>query len=142
MNRKRQVQTSIRRTKRTVLTALVQVRFRDGETLLLSKEPERRIGAIYVAGYGIECALKARLCTERRVDTLPPEFARHDLHRLAESTTAWVNLEKRRDWHDAFVYLCSEWDVSMRYAMYPYDSTRVRKFIEKAKEFTKWLSEN
>ena len=33
-------------------------------------------------------------------------------------------------------------DFPMRYAMRPYDPSQVRKFIEKAKEFTKWLSEH
>lgn len=142
MNRKKEVRTSIRQTKRTVLTALVHVRFRDGETLLRSGEPERRIGAIYVAGYGIECALKARLCVENRVDTLPPQFAHHDLQRLVECTDIWPCLKTNREWYNMFVFLCSEWNVSMRYAMRPYDPLQVRKFIEKAKEFTKWLFEH
>ena len=49
-----------RPVKVTVLKELVHVRFRDGEALLKTGEQQRRIGAIYVAGYGIECALKAR----------------------------------------------------------------------------------
>jgi len=121
---------------------LVHIRFRDGEALLRTGEPERRIGAIYVAGYGVENALKARLCAEQRTETLPREFAHHDLWRLARRASVWPELQGNREWYDLFVFLCSEWDVSMRYVMYPYDSTRVRKFIEKAKEFTKWLSEH
>jgi len=133
---------SIQQTKRTVLGALVHVRFRDGETLLSSNEPERRIGAIYVAGYGVECALKARLCAERRADRLPRQFAHHDLRRLVECTSLWPRLKADRQWFGLFVSLCSEWAVSMRYAMYPYDPSGVRRFIEKSKEFVKWLSEN
>jgi hypothetical protein len=128
--------------KRTVLTALVEVRLRDGEALLRSGEPQRRIGAIYVAGYGLECALKARLCQDRRAAKLPREFAHHDLRRLAECSTIWPVLKVDKQWHRAFTSLCSEWAVAMRYAVRPYNPTEVRKFIEKTREFTKWLSEH
>lgn len=141
-NRGRRVKMLGEGTKRTLLAELVHVRFRDGEVLLRSGEPERRIGAIYVAGYGIECALKARLCMERRVEKLPPEFKHHDLQSLARCTSAWRQLEDDRNWLARFTSLCEEWNVSMRYAKYPYEAPRVISFLQKAKEFIKWLSQN
>ena len=144
MRRKRAQRISASRhmPKRTVLTALIEVRLRDGEALLRSGEPQRRIGAIYVAGYGLECALKARLCQDRRAVKLPREFAHHDLRRLVESSTVWPNLKNNKQWLDTFRALCSEWVVAMRYDVRPYDPTAVRKFIAKIREFAKWLSEN
>ena len=131
-----------RPVKVTVLKELVHVRFRDGEALLKTGEQQRRIGAIYVAGYGIECALKARLCDDRRVRRLPAEFRHHNLRKLAERTALWPAIEGDPRRRSLLTFLVSEWEVSMRYAMRPYEEPQVRSFLERAREFAKWLSEN
>lgn len=128
--------------KQTVLRALVEVRFKDGEALLKTGEPQRRMGAIYVAGYGIECALKARICSDRREFHLDRSFHHHDLRKLAETTALWPDLKGDRDRLSRLTYLQSEWYVTMRYAARPYDANTVRRFINQAREFVRWLFEN
>jgi len=125
--------------KQTVLRALVEIRFKDGEALLKTGRPQRRIGAIYVAGYGVECALKARICFDRSARYLDREFHHHDLRRLAEATSLWPRIKRDPSRLGRLRYLQSEWHVTMRYAARPYDPSTVRDFITRAREFTRWL---
>ena len=110
--------------------------------MLKTGQPQRRMGAIYVAGYGLECALKARICSDRSERYLDREFHHHDLRRLAEATLLWPRIERDRSRLDRLRYLQSEWHVTMRYAVRPYDPSTVRDFISSAREFTKWLFDN
>lgn len=129
----------LRGPKRTVLRALSDVRFADGEALLKTGHPERRMGAIYLAGYGIECALKARICADRGDSYLDPQFFHHDLRRLAEATTVWGRIQSSQQRLETLTYLQGMWDVSMRYAQHPYSPAEVRRFIQRGREFVRWL---
>jgi hypothetical protein len=128
--------------KQTVLAALVRVRFADAETLLKTGIPERRNGAMYMAGYGVECALKARICAERGEDHLDKEFYHHDFRRLAENTSKWRNLSASDEWRRTLDTLQSLWEVQMRYTMRYSDPNTVRRYLEMARSFTTWLLRN
>ena len=128
--------------RQTVLRNLVSIRFADAEVLLKTKIPQRLHGAIYMAGYGIECALKARICGDRGQDRLGQEFWHHDLRRLAQETHKWAALPADDPHRDALVVLQTAWDVQMRYALPNRKRTEVRRFIEEAKDFTTWLLQN
>jgi hypothetical protein len=121
--------------KASVLLALSAIRFADGEALLRTERPERYGGAIYIAGYGVECALKARICHDLRQVSLPEKFWRHDLVWLAERTRFRCRVRADRQVSDRLRWLAGEWFVSMRYQRYPYDRARVRVFIQRAREF-------
>ena len=125
--------------KQTVLRNLVSIRFADAEALLKTKVPLRLHGAIYMAGYGIECALKARICADRDQDWLEQQFWHHDLRKLAQVTRKWAALPADDPHRDALVVLQSAWDVQMRYALPHRKPTEVLKFIEEAKDFATWL---
>ena len=125
-----------------MLKHLEQLRFKDAETLLRTGIPERRNGAIYLAGYGVECALKAKICVDRGDYQLDSKFFHHDLVRLATETCKWKLMSLKKDaWYGRLFYLQTMWFVEMRYEVRSHDKEKVRQFIEKAKEFTKWLSE-
>jgi hypothetical protein len=132
--------------KQTVLRNLVRIRFDDAEALLRTNVPQRRNGAMYMAGYGVECALKARICDERGEQRLDPEFSHgrrgHDLAWLAENTNRWSGLPGGDPHRDILRDLQGQWDVAMRYTSPYRDPSAVRKFIEKAKDFTTWLLRN
>jgi hypothetical protein len=124
----------------TVLRDLVRVRFADAEALLRTRVPERRNAAMYMAGYGVECALKAQICVTRDDDCLPAQFFHHDLRRLAEATDKWPAMSGANPQHlDRLTYLESEWRTAMRYAKRNYGYADVVSFIGKAREFTEWL---
>lgn len=140
MTRKRQCyerSESDRGPKRVVLCALVETRFHDGETLLKTGQPQRRNGAVYIAGYGLECALKARICVDLQLDRLPRKYWHHDLLRLAETTTLWPSMAANRDMLDSFKTFVAEWVVGMRYEKVPLEAHATLKFINRARSFAK-----
>lgn len=128
--------------KQTVLRSLVTIRFADAEVLLSTKVQQRFNGAMYMAGYGIECALKARICADRREDHLEKQFRHHDFRRLAEKTQKWAELPEHDTHRETLVVLQTEWDVHMRYEVPYRNADEVRKFIGKARDFTTWLLQN
>ncbi len=131
-----------RRLKGTTLQQLGELRLADAWVLLKAKAPKHRNGAVYLGGYSIECALKARICRDRGADTLPPEFYSHSFHFLAEKTTLWPKLQSDERIMQLFVYLESEWAVQLRYHMRVLDPHHVRNFLNKSKDFTQWLFVN
>jgi hypothetical protein len=128
--------------KQTVLRQLVVIRFADASALLNTRVPQRRNAAMYMAGYGVECALKTLICVTRGQDQLEPQFFHHNLWRLAEFTSRWSDLSATGLGRDRLVYIQGEWEVAMRYGVCSYDPRRVLKFIIRAKELTRWLLES
>lgn len=130
------------RLKATVLRNLVQLRLEDARTLLLSEDPRRRNGAAYLAGYAVECALKARLCADRGELFLDPEFYVHDFVGLARRTQLWPEIETDQRVQQLFAQLDTQWSVHLRYAAGHLDAQDVRRYIEKAEAFCRWLFAN
>lgn len=116
--------------------------FKDGEALLKTGEPQRRNGAIYAAGYGVQCALKARICLDRGKVYLDQTFHCRDLRRLAEAAALWPAIERDRHLTNRLTHLYGAWRVTLRCASRPYDPHAVRVFIGRAREFAQWLFEN
>lgn len=83
--------------KQSVLRGLSKIRLDDGQALLKNGSAQRRSGAIYIAGCGVECALKARICAARGEDDLDPQFCPHDLRRLAEATDRCPEIEQDQE---------------------------------------------
>jgi hypothetical protein len=117
---------------------LVNVRLDDAWALLRTGQPQRRNGAIYLGGYSVECALKARICEDRREKYLDAELFTHDLHLLAAKTSRWARIQKMQQ----FEYLESEWSVTLRYKQRPLEAEQVKEFLSKAKDFGIWLFGN
>jgi len=128
-----------RRIKATVLRALVELRLDDAKALLSAESPRRRNGAAYLAGYAVECALKARLCADRGELLLDPEFYVHDLDGLARRTRRWPDIEADQRMHQVFRQLDAHWSVRLRYATGYLDAGDVGRYLERAQVFCRWL---
>ena len=77
---------------RTTFQDLAEQRYSEAKSLLASGRPS---GAYYLAGYAIECALKAKIAAEFRAETIPSlslvrDIYTHDLNKL-------LNLSGLRD---------------------------------------------
>jgi len=122
--------------------SLSRIRIRDGEALLRTGQPERYGAAIYLAGYALECAMKACICADKKCKCLPAEYWHHDLMALARRTVWWNLADVGRGLHGRLASVAAEWDVTMRYSVVPYTARDVLEFIatvtELSKEFAPW----
>jgi hypothetical protein len=123
---------------------LAYARLEDAEVLLraaqTTRKPQRRVGAVYLAGYAVECALKARICYERQVEILSPQFYTHDLRWLLEMTGLSLRAKGEQAFWRAFSYVQVHWSVALRYQMPSLDAQKAREFLDKTKEIMSWLS--
>jgi hypothetical protein len=123
--------------KVTVLRSVAGIRFRDGQALLRTGNPERFAAAIYLAGYGLECALKVGICEDRQFVRLPRDFWDHDLLALARETRTWSVFATDRQRPNRLLVLAGVWSVSMRYDLRQYHHRDVHNFIVQAKDLSK-----
>ena len=103
---------------------------------------------MYLAGYAIECKLKAKLMYQSRVLTLQKlegqlgvDFKIHNLSELGVRLLGWKHALKdekfKRDW--GVVRL---WSVSWRYDRELSDSISAKKFLASVDQVLKWLENN
>ena len=93
---------------RTNLQTLAALRIREAQALLRAKEYS---GAYYLAGYSVECALKACIAKKFMKHDFPDKKAvldayTHDLVKLAKLADCEQELEGKSD-----AYLKRNWDV-------------------------------
>jgi hypothetical protein len=137
-------------------------RLGDARCLLDSGDPERTNGAIYIAGFTIECLLKAMLLERRPNLSLPVDVSRlsvqdreafdllyrqHDLAAmlqfLPEVGAKLRAMESRggggavRAFRDA----CAEWTVYIRYSPRHASRAEAVRFVESVQEVQTWQSE-
>ncbi len=102
---------------------LAQCRLEEAEVLLRNRKFS---GAYYLAGYSIECALKARLARQTKLHDFPPEpaFVReiysHDLKQLLSKANLVkiFDREKGRDLQFGVNWtVVSEWTAKSRYEL-------------------------
>ena len=123
-------------------------RLQDARRLL---EAGRLRGAMYLAGYAVECKLKARLLEQHRVATLAElecELQRrtrrrsglyvHDLNRLGSLLVGWNRLcgfpAFQRCWRVAL-----SWKVEWRYAGEHVLAQEARAFLSSIEECLRWI---
>ena len=143
------------------LRAVAERRFADAECLLASGDPERANGAIYMAGFVIECLLKALLLERHPNLSKPVDPAKlsdsdreifgylygHDLDEmlgalpeLGTKLSVVSTPHGSRVWPE-FRTLCEHWTVYARYSPVSAKMTEAKNFLNTVKEVKKWLKE-
>jgi HEPN domain-containing protein len=90
---------------------LAELRVEEARVLLRSK---RRLGAYYLAGYAVECALKACIAKQRKKFEFPPKrnsvekMYSHDLDTLLDVAGLKAQLERETTANKAFA---ANWDT-------------------------------
>ena len=140
---------------------MAERRFADAQYLLASRNPERANGAIYMAGFVIECLMKALLLDRHpnlraRVD--PAKLSRSDrevwgllyAHDLDDMLGFLPELEEKlfglrihsgQSVWEAFKTICEEWTVYARYSPMTANLGQAEAFVETVEEVKKWLKE-
>ena len=128
------------------LQQLAQLRVREAETLLSASKFD---GAYYLAGYAVECALKA--CIARRTKRfdfpdrkLVDRAYTHNLSQLVGVAELQGALERRMEVDATFAVnwaLVKDWSEEARYQLH--DETKVRDFwravVDRRKGILAWL---
>ncbi len=135
-------------------------RFADAEYLYESGRNERANGAMYLAGFVIECLLKAKLFEKHnwvKNSTFPRDrsteeqrvwslcWRSHDLDELLahlpEVSKRAAELE-RQGYPRVIQFLksiCAEWTIFARYSPYSATIKEAEEFVTKVKELKEWL---
>jgi hypothetical protein len=143
------------------LRAVAERRFADAQCLVDSRKNDRANGAIYVAGFVIECLLKALLLerhpnlgtkvdpsrlSESDSDVFSLVYRRHDLDDMLdflpelETKLAGKKTKSGYDLWREFCSVCEEWTVYARYSPKVAKLSEAEQFLETVKEVKKWLN--
>ena len=118
------------------MQALSRVRAKEAQALLSLGLHD---GAYYLAGYAVECGLKARICQDGNAQFLDKTHEHHNLRLLLRATQRGRQLPPGSEMDDVLVFLMLNWHVEMRYAIGGYTINDVMVFINRAEEVVKWL---
>ena len=141
------------------LRAVAERRLDDARCLRDSRHPQRANGAIYMAGFAVECLLKALLLERhpnlgKPVD--PAKLSRsdrevfellysHDLGDMLgflpelEKKLSAVRTKSRRSAWQAFNDICEEWTVYARYSPRTASMEQAADYIDTVEEVKQWL---
>jgi hypothetical protein len=142
------------------LRTVADRRFNDAAALRDTGKNERANGAIYLAGFVVECLLKAKLLeihpwlanagfpqgrstADRQLWSLC--YRSHDLDeilaRLPTVTTRISALEQRSAQRlgQSLKSICAQWTVFARYSPYNADIDDARVFLDQVEELKPWL---
>lgn len=113
-------------------------RLRDAYVLLRGG---RWSGAIYVAGYVIECLLKAAILSRVGLSVLPSRYWHHDLERLVVDAHLRRELEAEMsdEMEQCMGLLSRAWDVSIRYQPGAHERCEAEEFLLKMETVRRWL---
>jgi HEPN domain-containing protein len=100
---------------------------------------QRWHSAIYLAGYAVECRLKAAICRVKGLATLPPEYQTHDLRALLRATGWQEEVTRDRALLQAFEEVVKFWQVEIRYAAKPYGRSEAMSFFAALGRLMTWL---
>ena len=123
----------------TVFREIADQRMRDARVLLNAK---RYNGAIYLAGYAIECHLKYSYCARRQAVHLPPQYETHRWDKLVEAAGVAADLKSAPRIFDLYSALGDEWEPSLRYETRPYPQREALQLYKEFDELYKFLRES
>src|SRR5437773_2147938 len=99
-------------TRGTVFREIARIR-RDDAAILFKARRYR--GAIYLAGYAIECLLKWAITTHRQVTYLPADLETHDWDTLLPETGLAVSLRTNASMRAVYSDIAELWGPELRY---------------------------
>jgi len=124
------------KTRKTVYRVVARLRNDDARVLLDNK---RNNGAIYLAGYAIECQLKYALCQRKNLLELPEELETHDWDRLVTSAGLLEDIKLQPDIYVVYSALTRVWGPSLRYRTGNYSENQAKLLYNQMNQLYKFL---
>ena len=125
-------------TRGTVFEQVARVRLGDAAVLL---ERKRYAGAIYLAGYSVECLLKWAITRRRECLYLPASFEIHDLGALLSEAGLDPLLLEEAELRDVFWALADNWGPELRYLAKAPEPGSAAKLYEQIVRVYDWVAE-
>ena len=111
-------------------------RERASDAEAISKDKPKSVGAVYMAGYAIECSLKAFL--QKQNKGFPKHGKEgHNLQKLWKSSQ--FRLGDFNDSKGSKTFFIQHWDTSLRYENELNSTLEVSDLVQGAKELTGWI---
>jgi hypothetical protein len=126
---------------RAALIQAHQDRYKDAQALF---KAERWGGATYIAGYVIECILKAKILKNLNSADLPRDYWHHDLERLLQVSGLDRKMsEPQNRWiRDKMLLIQFKWKITMRYgSLQLIDRHMAGRFMKAVEEVKGWVRE-
>ena len=125
-------------TRGTVFRDIAKMRLEDAAVLL----GDRRFnGAIYIAGYAIECYLKYCYCQKRAQTHLPGYLEVHRWDILVEAAGVERDLRSSRIIYDIYSALSEAWTPDLRYATRQLNAVEARALYKRIAQLYQYLRE-
>ena len=137
MTRKRTIRPG--GSRGTLFESVARLRLEDAAVLLKNG---RFSGAIYLAGYGIECLLKSAVTRRRNLIYLPAEFETHDWERLLSEAGLGPRLAEEPAVERSFRQLAGAWAPELRYLAKPMEPASTKHLYENMAAVYGWIREN
>src|SRR6266700_6497019 len=93
-------------TRGTLYAAIARARLDDAACLLKGRRAD---GALYLAGYAIECCLKEAVCVRTGRNYLPATEEVHSWDRLVESARLWPAIKAQPEVFSLYSSLAEKW---------------------------------
>lgn len=125
-------------TRGSVYRVIGQLRLRDAAFLLRGG---RYQGAIYVAGYAIECHLKFAVCERKGFIHLPAVLEVHDWDALLIAGGLSSEIQAERRMSGIYSALAEAWGPSLRYRTAAYAPGAARRLYSEFETLYQFLAE-
>ena len=125
-------------TREKVFREVARQRFGDAGVLL---EEGHFGGAIYLAGYAIECHLKFAICARKTLVYLPAQLEVHDWDTLVDAAGLAREIEDQEEIVTIYSMLADAWGPSLRYRTRAYPSRDAERLYIAIQHLYQFLAE-
>ena len=125
-------------TRGTLFKHIAEMRLEDARVLL---DRNRHHGALYLAGYSVECALKWAITRRLELVYLPADLETHDLQKLVGISGLMPQLREDTAVAPLFSALADDWGPQERYAASKLEAKTAKRLYNQTKQVYQWLIE-
>lgn len=125
-------------TRGTVYRDVATLRIEDAGNLL---QNERRNGAVYLAGYAIECQLKYAFCRRKNSVYLPASLEVHDWERLVDKAGLLKDIKVQSAMDAIYSALVEKWGPSLRYRTASYSESEAKLLYNQMKQLYQFFKD-
>ena len=104
-------------------------------------ERNRHAGAVYLAGYTVECILKWAITDRNELVYLPEKFETHHWDTLPSAAGLGTALKNNKKMLGVYSELVEQWQPNLRYRAHIRRPKEVRDLYDKMKEVYTWIIE-